>query len=178
MSLIYITGISGSGKSEVRKELLKRGFEAYGTDEDGLAAFYNRSTGEVVVPPKTALERNPKWRLNHTWKVRRDKVKELATKANNKPIFLCGVIENDAEVWDLFSKVVALVIDEDTLKRRIQSRTNNNFGQNPHEFEAILGWQKTAESDYKGFGAIIVDGTEPIGKVVDTILTETNTQLL
>ena len=170
MSLIYVTGISGAGKSEVRKELQKRGYEAHGTDEDGLAAFYNRSTDKVVITPPNATSRNPRWRLNHAWKVRRDKIEELATKAKDKPIFLCGVVENDNEVWDLFSNVVALVFDEETLKHRIQTRTANDFGQNPHEFEAILGWQKTAKDDYSKLGATIIDATHPIEQVVDSVL--------
>jgi dephospho-CoA kinase len=35
MGLIYVTGISGSGKSTVRAELRARGFFAHDVDEDG-----------------------------------------------------------------------------------------------------------------------------------------------
>lgn len=37
MPLIYVTGLPGTGKSAVLHELQVRGFEAHGTDEDGLA---------------------------------------------------------------------------------------------------------------------------------------------
>lgn len=96
MSLIYVTGISGSGKSEVRKELLKRGFEAYGTDEDGIAAYYNNETGKIENENASDPSyRTPEWRSKHTWKVKRGKVEELAAKAKDKSVFLCGVVAND-----------------------------------------------------------------------------------
>lgn len=171
MSLIYITGISGSGKSEVRKELIKRGYEAHGTDEDGIAAFYDNSTGEVDNENASdPNHRTPEWRASHTWKVQRDEVEKLAEKAKDKPVFLCGVVANDNEVWDLFSKVFALVVDEDTLMHRITNRTENNFGQNPHELALIADWQKTAEDDYRKFGASIIDATQPLEQVVDQIV--------
>jgi thymidylate kinase len=173
MPLIYVTGISGSGKSEVRKELLKRGFEAHGTDEDGIAAFYNNETGEIENENANNPDfRTPEWRAKHTWKAQRDKVKGLADKAKDKPIFLCGVVANDNEIWDLFGKVFALVIDESTLKHRITNRTENNFGQNPHEFAMISEWQKTAEEDYRKFGATIIDATKPLEHVVDEIVSD------
>lgn len=171
MSLIYVTGISGSGKSQVREELLRRGFEAHGTDEDGVAAYFNNETGEIENENASDPDfRTPEWRSKHTWKAQREKVEELTTRAKDKPIFLCGVVANDNEVWDLFGKVFALVIDEDTLKHRITHRTENNFGQNPHEFAMISEWQKTAEDDYRKFGATIIDATRPLEQVVDEII--------
>jgi dephospho-CoA kinase len=136
MAFIYITGISGSGKSTVRSELIRRGYEAYGTDEDGLAAFYHHETGE---------------RIDHY-------------------IFLCGVASNDEEVWGLFDKVIALTLDETTLRRRITERTNNDFGKVQHELDDILMWQKTAKEDYEKLGAIIVEATKSIKETVDLIL--------
>jgi len=66
MSLIYITGISGSGKSAVRDELLRRGFEVHGTDENDIAAFYNNGTGQVAERLNRAEDRTPEWRAQHT----------------------------------------------------------------------------------------------------------------
>ncbi|WP_173083207.1 hypothetical protein [Phytohabitans rumicis] len=36
--------------------------------------------------------------------------------------FLCGSVENEADVRDLFDLVVCLVIDEDTLRHRLATR--------------------------------------------------------
>ncbi|HMI09478.1 MAG TPA: hypothetical protein VK497_03745 [Candidatus Saccharimonadales bacterium] len=172
MSLIYITGISGSGKSAVRSELLKRGYEAHSTDEDEIAGFYNNETGQAVKNPDDPNDRTPEWRAHHTWNLSREAVETLAEKTMQKPIFLCGVASNDVGIGDLFSQVFALNISAKTLKHRIDTRTGNSFGKLPHEFESLLGWQKTAEEDYRKAGAIIIDGERSVELVVDEILSK------
>ncbi len=169
MSLIYVTGISGSGKSAVNDELKKRGYEVHGIDEDKIAEWYNNKTGKLE-GHKEPDERTEEWRSQVTYKVSRERVEEIAQKAVDRPVFLCGVAENDTELWDLFSKVFALSVDEPTLRHRITTRTSNDFGKLPHELKGILEWNKTGEQEYRKLGAVIIDATQPIEKVVDEIL--------
>ena len=174
MSLIYITGISGSGKSAVCEELKRRGYKAYDTDKDGIAFFYHNETAEPVLEKVTPEDRTQKWRAKHTWKAKREDVEKLATKAKTDLVFLCGVTSNDSEeLWDLFDKVFALILDEETLKKRIINRTNNDSGKNLHEFANLLQWQKTSSDDYKKLGAILIDATQPLEKMVDEIMERT-----
>lgn len=171
MPLLYITGISGSGKSAVLQELKHRGYTAYGIDEDRIAKFYNNQTGEPFLESITPEDRTPEWRSKHTWKAKRQDIEKLAAEAKDKPVFLCGVTSNDAdELWDLFHHVFALTLDETTLKHRIQTRTTNDFGKNQHEFQTLLEWQRTAAEDYKKLGATLVDATKPLKEVVDEIV--------
>jgi broad-specificity NMP kinase len=169
MSFIYITGIAGSGKSVVCKELVSRGYEAHECDA-GLSGFYNKITGERLLGDTTPEERTLRWREIWEWRMSRDKIAKLKARATDKPVFVCGVAGNEDECMDLFDKVFALVIDEVTLVQRIKSRTNNNFGKSDHEFAGILEWQKIADENYKSIGAINVDATKPIREVVDYIL--------
>lgn len=62
MSLIYVTGIPGSGKTTVRNELRRRGYQAFGTDEDQLAFFYNNQTGKPLKQSVPAAIRTPEKR--------------------------------------------------------------------------------------------------------------------
>ncbi len=169
MSLFYVTGISGSGKSEVCKELAQRGYETHEVD-DGLAGFYNNETHEEVERPTDPSQRTVEWREHHTWKIPRKVLEDLATKTEEKPIFICGTASNDNEFIDVFSKVVALVLDEKTLVHRIKTRKTGDFGKNPHELTTILEWQKTAAADYKKSGAILIDATQPVKQVADEVL--------
>lgn len=175
MALYYITGISGSGKSLVRSELLKRGYQAFGTDEDALAYFYHNETGEAVKNDLSSEERTPEWRKNHTWKLSRSTAENLSKNAQDKKVFLCGTTANDAdELWDLFTKVFALTIDEDVLRDRITNRSGNDFGKSAHEMAGLLEWQQSARADYEKLGAIIIDATRPVNDVVDDILEQVN----
>jgi|GEM_PF-314546 len=176
MALVYITGISGSGKTTVRNELRRRGYIAYGTDEDDLAHFYNNETGERIRHHVTAEDRTQEWRAQHTWKVERAAIERLREEAQDTPVFLCGVVANDTgDFWDLFDIVFALNINEETLRHRITTRTNNDHGKNPHEFEGLLNWQKTAQEDYERLGAVLVDAMQPLNMVVDEIVRKSTT---
>lgn len=170
-TLIYITGTPGSGKSAVCNKLKRRGYVAYDTDKDAIAFFYNNITGEALRGHIPSKDRTPQWRREYTWKAKRETVERLIADAKSDPVFLCGVTANDAdELWDLFSKVFALVIsDERVLKERVENSDEDGYGKNPHELAALLEWQKTAAAEYKTLGAILIDAPQPLAKVVDTV---------
>jgi thymidylate kinase len=170
MTLIYVTGISGAGKSTVPTELIRRGYEAYGTDEDSIAAFYHNETGVRIGNDVAPDIRTEQWRKEHSWKVPRKVIKDLNDAAKGKPVFLCGVVSNDADFWELFAHVIALTVDEDTLIKRLRGRTNNDFGKSDHELRDVLAWQKNAADDYKRLGAELIDSTRPVAEVVDDII--------
>lgn len=84
---------------------------------------------------------------------------------------MCGSVENEVEVWDLFDVVVCLMLDSETLRRRLSGRTTNAFGSHPEEVAAAVGWNDRAESTYQRFGATIIDGSLPPAAVADAVLT-------
>ena len=170
MSLVYVTGVSGAGKSSVCEELRRRGYEAHDTDRDGNAAWVNRETGEVTAIGAGANERPPRWLAQHEWRVVPARVEELVARATERLAFLCGATANEQEVWHLFSAVIYLAIDEATLRLRLGTRTSNDFGKSPHELAAILEWHKVGVDRYRSFGAVIVDATQPLRNVVDDVI--------
>ncbi len=163
MPLVWITGTSGSGKSAVVSELSRRGCAGYDADDDRITVWRNRTTGELVP------FRRGRW-PNHAWEIERPRVEELAAAAEGRTVFLCGSVENESDVWDLFTVVICLVIDEQTLRARLAQRTSNDFGKTPEELEAILEWNKTVESACRSFGATIIDASQPLERVVDLVL--------
>jgi len=170
MSLIYVTGIAGAGKSAVCNELQSRGYETYEGD-DGLSAFYDASTGEMVARPIDVAERTTEWRAKHIWKMSKDKLIHLKNK-NDEPVFVCGVASNEDEYLDVFDKVFALTVDVDTLKQRINDRDDNSFGKLPHEMDTILEWQHGVDDHYRKIGAQMIDAKKPLTEMVDEILAE------
>ncbi len=170
MPLIYVTGISGAGKSAVCNELNRRGHEAHDTDQDENAVWVNRTTGEVTAVADAADRSRPGWLRDQEWRVVPSKVQALVGRADDRLVFLCGSTANEDEVWHLFSRVIYLAIDEQTLRDRLASRTSNDFGKAPEELEAILAWHKVGEADYRRWGAAVVDATLPLHDVVDQVL--------
>ena len=170
VALVYVTGISGAGKSAVCGELRRRGYEAHDTDEEENAVWVNRETGEVTAVAGAEQRSRPGWLNDQEWRVVPSKVDALAGRADGRLVFLCGSAANDREVWHLFARVIYLAIDEPTLRDRLASRTSNDFGRQPTELEAILSWHKVAEDDYLRLGATAVDATLPLQEVVDKVL--------
>jgi shikimate kinase len=170
MGLVYITGISGAGKSEVCKQLKRRRYSAFGTDEDGISAWYDTNGYLVDMPPRDIWRTN-EWQTTHRWCYSPERLEGLAAKAVDTTVFVCGSAANENEVWNLFSQVICLFLDnEDELCRRLNERSENGFGKEPHELAAILSWNKTNKSNYIRFGATMVDANQTIEKVVDDVI--------
>jgi shikimate kinase len=169
VGLVWITGNSGTGKSTVRVELARRGYRSFDTDEDGIAVWRSRATGEQVHDPGDGNHPET-WLRDHGWMINRARVQPLAMLARDQRVFLCGSVENEDEVADLFGAVVCLVLDEATLRARLATRTTNGFGKKPVEREAVLEWNKSMESTYRERGAIVVNANQPLTAVADEIL--------
>ena len=82
-------------------------------------------------------------------------------------LFVCGSSRNRDRFLPYFTKIFNLRIDDDTMRRRLQERTNNEYGKQPEELELMLMLNR---SDEKPAGAIDVDATQPLHHVVDELL--------
>jgi hypothetical protein len=171
--LVYVTGISASGKSAVLGELRSRGLSAYGVDEDGYGRWLKRPSGEEE---ECRLDFDiHAWMSEHDWVLDVQKIAQLKDRSDeeNELVFLCGVAAGDSEAWRYFDVVCALVVDEATIRNRIDRRSNA-FGKRQAELAQILKWNAGYEDAYRRFGAVIIDATQPLPAVVDAILEATN----
>ena len=169
MSLIYITGVAGAGKSVVHQELQNLGYPVYDVDQIEIGAAHSIATGQRVTLPEAQL-RTQEWYASHIWKILREPVMALKMKHRDNIVFLCGSAGDENEVWDLFDTVLFLDIDEQTLRRRIATRHNNDYGKAPYELARILDKHKTAKLKNTQRGAVIIDGNLPLSQVMSKIL--------
>ena len=147
LGLAYLTGVSGVGKSEVCKQLKRRGYLAFGTDEDGISAWRD-ANGCLVEDPPRDVWRTKEWQATHSWCYSRERLEYLAAEFTDTTAFICGTAANENEVWDLFSQVICLFFDDEAeLRRRLSERSEAGFGSNSHELAAILSWNKTNKSN-------------------------------
>jgi hypothetical protein len=130
--------------------------------------WVDRTSGQVVVDPPYPVPAG--WLDRFAWRISRAEVEALAARTHGKTAFLCGSVENEVEVWDLFDLAVCAVVDDETLRDRLLTRTTNTFGKHPEELAAALGHNDRAASTYRRLGATIIDGTKPPAEVGDAIL--------
>jgi dephospho-CoA kinase len=166
--LVWVTGSSGTGKSTVCALLTSQGELALDADWEGYNRWVDRTSGEVALDVADPVPAG--WLARFGWRISRAKVEALARKARDKTAFLCGCVENERDVWDLFDLVVCVVVDDKTLRDRLLTRTTNAFGQHPEELAAALAHNARAESAYRRVGATIIDGTLSPAEVADAIL--------
>ena len=150
-----VEGLSGAGKSSVYEELIGRGYKAISTDR-----AWKRRAG-----PDHGRAGRPVDHDTWIW----DEQKALSELESSGPevLFVCGSSSNRDRFLPHFTKIFNLRIDDDTMRRRLHERTNNDFGKEPEELELML---RLNRSDEKPAGAIDVDATQPLDRVVDEVL--------
>jgi hypothetical protein len=166
--LVWVTGNSGVGKSAVCALLKSRGELAVDADWEGYNHWVDRTSGQVVADPPYPVPAG--WLERFAWRISRAEVEALAARMHDKTAFLCGAAENEADVRDLFDLVVCLVIDNETLRDRLLTRTTNAFGKHPEELAAALDCNDGEEPAYRRLGATIIDGRRLPAEVADAIL--------
>ncbi|HEX6355252.1 hypothetical protein [Actinophytocola sp.] len=166
--LVWVTGNSGAGKSTVCALLKSMGELAVDADWEGYNKWVDRASGQVVVDPPDPVPAG--WLDRFAWKISRAEVEALVARLHDKTAFLCGCVENEADVWDLFDLVVCVVVDNETVRHRLLTRATNSFGKHPEELAAALEHNDGVESTYRRLGATIIDGRQPPTEVADAIL--------
>ncbi|HAE36773.1 TPA: hypothetical protein DCX66_03600 [Candidatus Nomurabacteria bacterium] len=166
--IYYVTGVSGTGKTTVTKELNKRGIFAIDQDskEYGLCSWKHNKTMRNAKFEygigKEFLEAND-------WYCDIEKLKKILNE-NEKISFVCGVSANQDEYLNLFDKVFLLQCPLETLVKRIDEREDHQFGKHQSEKEHILNWYKDFPQNLIDKGAIVINNINPINIVVDKIL--------
>ncbi len=100
MKRVLLTGMSGTGKSSVIRELTARGYKAIDTDEGWSQ------------PLPSGLQ---KWR--------EDAIAELLATEDADVLFVAGCEENQAQFHSRFDHIILLSAPADTLTERLTART-------------------------------------------------------
>src|ERR687886_538825 len=158
-----VEGLSASGKSSVYEELIRRGYTAISTDR----------AWKYYADPDTGLRGGPRHYDNSRWDEQRA-VSELESP-EPEVLFVCGSSRNRDRFLPYFTKIFNLRIDDDTMRRRLRERTNNDFGKQSEELELML---RLNRSDEKPARAIDVDATQPLHHVVDEVLRLANCSVM
>jgi dephospho-CoA kinase len=169
MKKIFITGISGTGKTTISHVLNSKGIYSISIDEvPGLCVWKNKVTGKKV---DFKAELNKDFIDNNDWVCDVGTLQELL-KVNKEVVVVLGSVANQNEFLNLFDKVLLLQCKPETFIKRIMERKDNDFGKDKSAQELILSWHQEFESELLKKGAISIDVEGSIDTVVEAIVKE------
>jgi dephospho-CoA kinase len=155
-----ITGRQGTGKTTVIRELQRRGYTAYNTDEmDGLTRLEETATGKPLALKHSEVN----WDLT-SWNWQKEPLEALLN--SGEIIFIGAVTTNQATFYDRFDRIFALIVTPETLARNLAS---HEHGYDKSMIERVLAHQYRQQR-FLDDGAIPINNDRPISDTVDEIL--------
>ena len=172
MSAVQITGCSGAGKTTIAAVLARRGLAAIDADDDPLLARSVDAAGNVVEEPEAP---DFAWLSRHSWAWNPARLDELIRAAAPATLYVCGGADNELELADRFTQVFLLEIDEPTMLARLDARRDyHDWGRIGDTREYLRRRLPEFQARLRAFGAIPLDARQPLGQVVDAILSHTS----
>jgi broad-specificity NMP kinase len=164
MGKYLITGRQGSGKTTVIKELQKRGYTAYNTDDlSDLTKLQDIKTGEVIAWPKG----KPVDWGKYAWNWQKDALLKLLV--SDKDVFVGAVTSNQEQFYPSFNKVFALILSPDNLRTRLEHHEHESH-QLPGQIDRWVANHETKQKRFLEAGAVFIDANKSVEEVVDQIL--------
>ncbi|MGZ4309981.1 MAG: AAA family ATPase [Gaiellaceae bacterium] len=145
MRRIFVTGMSGTGKSTALAELAKRGFEVVDTDEPDWTRWSDQDAALV-------------WR--------EDRIAELLAARREVPLYVSGTVPNQGRFYRDFDAVVLLSAPAHVLLVRTAIRTPNDYGKRAGEPDLILEHLAEVEPLLRATCTHEIDAAQPLEAVV------------
>lgn len=147
MRRVLLTGMSGTGKSSVVRELAALGYKAVDTD-DGWC--------------EPLPDGRQRWR--------EDAVTALLDAEDADVLFIAGCEENQARFRPRFDLVILLSAPAQVMAERLAARTGNPYGKAPGDLDRILADLATVEPLLRKAADHEIRTTIPLAGVVARVL--------
>ena len=151
-AVVFVTGMSGTGKSTALAELARRGHRVVDTDHGGLAE---------EVPSGDGLGSEQVWV--------EDRIEALLDQHEDGTLFVSGCVSNQGKFYPRFDAVVLLTAPVEVILERIAARDTNRYGKTDAERHRILEDLAAYEPLLRAGATAEVDTRAPLGEVVDTL---------
>ena len=167
---IFITGIAGSGKSTIAKELNILRYESYDIEDDqyGLFTMIKKDTGERY----TDYDNSGITKVNNLlWVCDLGKLKALIDRQKKDVAFYCGTASDCEKLIPLFDKSILLQVRPEVLNNRLLVREGtNNFANTEAGRQVVLSWKDDFEDKMIKAGMFALDANASPKQVAEDIL--------
>jgi len=162
MKRILLTGMSGTGKSTVIRELAARGYKAVDADCDEFSQWMKVNGDASTLASPVEVGRD--------WVWREDRIQDLLSTEDADMLFLSGCAENMPKFFPQFDSIVLLSAPADVIVERLRTRTGNQYGKQPSEIARVLDLVESVEPLLRRAAGHEIDTSVSLEKVVATVL--------
>jgi dephospho-CoA kinase len=152
VGVVFVTGMSGTGKSAALAELARRGHRVVDTDHGGYSE---------EVPADDPGGREQLWR--------EERIAALLGEQDEGILFLSGCVANQGRFYPRFDAVVLLSAPADVVLERVQRRETNSFGKTEVDRRRILADLAAVEPLLRKGATAELDTRAPLTEVVDAL---------
>lgn len=156
---ILITGMSGTGKSTVIRELADRGHDAHDLDDPAWSEWVDASPGDELTPAE-----------GKDWVWREVRVQALITAPRARPLFISGCAENMPRFLPLIDEVVLLSAPLETLMQRLARRHADGYGHREEERRKVAALVAAVEPLLRQVATHEIDTRQPVAATAEAIL--------
>lgn len=161
MKRVLITGMSGTGKSSVVRELVSRGQKAVDTDSDEWCEWKK-------MPVPGAPAGSP---LELDWVWREDRIQQLLDDEATDALYLSGCKSNQGKFYEQFDHVVLLSAPADAILNRVVKRTTNPCGKSADERAQIVRYLEVVQPMLRATADLEIDtAATPLNDVVAAVI--------
>lgn len=158
MKRVFITGMSGTGKSTVIARLAALGHRAIDTDSP---AYFELAKPDESVRARFGDEKDWRWRV--------DRIAALLDAEDAPALFLSGTSSNQSKFYPRFDHIVLLSAPEPVILERLRTRTTNRYAKDPNELARELRLRPIVEPLLRRSADVEIDTSAPLDEVVARI---------
>lgn len=159
MKRVLITGMSGSGKSAVIRELAARGYRAHDLDTPEWSQWIAADPSDTLTPAD-----------GKDWVWREDRVRALLSEPQDGTLFISGCAENMGQLFPLIDIVILLSAPAATLMERLAARSPGGYGNAAEERQKVTALISTIEPLLRESADHEIDTRRPVSATADAIL--------
>ena len=159
MKRVLITGMSGTGKSAVVRELAARGHRAVDLDTPEWSEWVDVDPSDTLTPG-----------AGKDWVWRVDRVRALLSEHREGTLFISGCAENMRQLFPLIDTVILLSAPVETIMQRLEARSTDGYGKTDEERQKVRELIAKIEPMLRQLASQEIDTRRPVHATVDDIL--------